>query len=184
MRSILAIALALAVNFSLGHSESENAADSPSPVGCERLPENALTSLPEPVADWAVLDCLPVGQVIAQRDGWTWRFPGSFFDRPWIFAAAPENSQHMPGLRYFTRLTVAVLDRDSAATRHAQFRARLPTYGMENPPVRMLRLEAVNDLSDASEVFVSFGDDQDGWVIVCSPVCAVEGVFMITRNQR
>lgn len=185
MRNILALAIGLAIGAAWAHSDSDNAA---APAGayfdCNQLPDKALTHLPEPIAAWAKLDCLPVGQVIVERDGWSWRFPGSFFDKPRIFAAAPEESQFFPGMRYFTRITVEELDRPTAQERHQSFRAQFPTYSMENPPSRMLRLVAVNELTHPIEAFFSFDDDAHGWGIVCVPQCAVENVFMISRTTN
>ncbi|MGH8679629.1 MAG: hypothetical protein ACREUQ_14930, partial [Burkholderiales bacterium] len=107
MRSFLTLAFGLAIGAAWAHSDSDSAA---APAGnyfdCDHLPDKMLTQLPEPIAAWAKLDCLAVGQVIVERDGWTWKFPGSFFDKPRIFAAAPEESQFSSGMRYFTRISV------------------------------------------------------------------------------
>ncbi len=184
MRRVFTLVFGLAIGAAWAHSDSETETQSHGEIGCDTLPANALSSLPEPVATWGVLDCLPVGQVIAQREGWTWRFPGSFFNKPWIFAATPPDSRIVPGMRYFTRLNVEHLDRATAAKRHETFRAQLPTYGLQDQPAQMLRIVAENDLSHPTEFFVSFANEHDGWAIVCVPQCAVENVFMIRRNHH
>ena len=54
-------------------------------VNCEGAPEKAVTELPAPINQWAVVYCSPAGHAIAPIDGYLWMGPNG---RPFMFQSA------------------------------------------------------------------------------------------------
>jgi hypothetical protein len=161
--------------------QSEVAAAGPALLDCEHPPQSLAAMLPEPVAKVASVECNPSAQTIVARDGWNWRYPGSFFDRPIIPADAPMDSRHMGGPRYFTEFTATELTATDARKRHETFAKDLPTYRETAPPARLVKLVAHNDLGHALDAYFGFRSDGDGWVVLCAPECAPEYLFLMHR---
>jgi hypothetical protein len=165
----------------LAHSESETPA--PVTLDCEHPPLSLANTLPEAVMEVASIECNPSAQTIVARDGWRWRYPGSFFDRPIIPAYAPMDSRQVGGSRYFTEFTATELGAADAGARHAAFAKELPTYRETAPPVRLVRLVAHNDLGHELDAYFGFRADGDGWVVLCAPECAPEYLFLMQKIQ-
>ena len=165
----------------LAHSEVE--ASAPILLDCEHPPQSLVSMLPEGVANVASTECNPSAQTIVARDGWSWRYPGSFFDRPIIPAYAPMNSRQMGGPRYFTEFTATELGAADARKRHESFAKDLPTYREIAPPVRLVKLVAHNDLGHELDAYFGFRADGDGWVVLCAPECAPEYLFLMQKIQ-
>jgi hypothetical protein len=119
--------------------------------------------------------------MIVANGTWNWRYPGSFFDRPFIPAYAPKASQGKAGARFFTRFETRELAPEEIRARHEQFAAELPTYPDAAPPARMLQLVAVNDLGHELDAYYGFRSERDGWVVLCTPACATENMFLIEK---
>lgn len=56
-----------------------------SPVNCEGAPKEAVTELPSPLNEWALVFCSPSGHAIAPIDGHIWLAPNG---KPFLFQAA------------------------------------------------------------------------------------------------
>ena len=173
------LCLCLAAAQALAHSESK--ATGPALLDCEEPPDSLATALPEQVAKVASVECNPSAQTIVARDGWSWRYPGSFFDRPIIPAYAPMDSRHRGGPRYFTKFTATELTAADARKRHERFAKDLPTYRETAPPVRLVKLVAHNDLGHELDAYFGFRSDGEGWVVLCAPECAPEYLFLMQR---
>lgn len=173
------ICLWLAGAQALAHSETE--ATGPALLDCGHPPETLVTALPEQVAKVASVECNPSAQTIVARDGWSWRYPGSFFDRPIIPAYAPMDSRHREGPRYFTEFSATELTAADARKRHETFAKDLPTYRETAPPVRLVKLVAHNDLGHELDAYFGFRSDGNGWVVLCAPECAPEYLFLIQK---
>ena len=162
-------------------AQSEGEATGPALLDCEHPPQSLVKMLPEQVAQVARVECIPSSQSIVARDGWSWRYPGSFFDRPIIPAYAPMDSRHMGGPRYFTEFTATELTAADAIKRHETFVKNLPTYRETAPPVRLVKLVAHNDLGHELDAYFGFRSDGEGWVALCAPECAPEYLFLMQK---
>jgi hypothetical protein len=165
----------------LAHSEGE--AGAPALLDCEHPPKSLVSILPEAVARVASIECNPSAQTIVPRDGWSWRYPGSFFDRPIIPAYAPMDSRQSGGPRYFTEFKATELSTADARQRHETFSKDLPTYRETAPPARLVRLVAHNDLGHQLDAYFGFRSDGGGWVVLCAPECAPEYLFLMKKIE-
>jgi hypothetical protein len=164
---------------SLAHSEGE--ATGPALLDCGHPPQSLARILPELLAKVASIECNPSAQTIVPHEGWSWRYPGSFFDRPIIPAYAPVDSRHRGGPRYFTEFTATELTATDARKRHEKFAKELPTYREMAPPGRLVKLVAHNDLGHELDAYFGFRSDDDGWVVLCTPECAPEYLFLMQK---
>ncbi|HKQ26798.1 MAG TPA: hypothetical protein VJT81_20320 [Burkholderiales bacterium] len=169
--------LCLAAAQALAHSESKGTG--PALLDCENPPESLASALPEQVARVASIECNPSAQTIVAREGWSWRYPGSFFDRPIIPAYAPMDSRQLGGPRYFTEFKATELSATEAMRRHERFAKDLPTYREKVPPIRLVKLVAHNDLGHELDAYFGFRSDREGWVVLCVPECASEYLFLM-----
>lgn len=181
VRPLLGVVLSLAAAGALAHSESEDPGYAM--LDCEHPAEGVAKSIPAPIAGPAHLQCTPAFQQIVASDGWTWRYPGSFFERPFIPAYAPMLSRGMRGARYFAGFETLELKDDEAREHHDRFAKALPTYREKAPPARMLKLVATNDLGHEVDAFFGFRSERDGWVVICAPDCAPENMFLFEKAE-
>ena len=165
--------------YALAHSEGEQ----PAAVllDCDHPPQSLVSTLPEVVAGVASIECNPSAQTIVAHDGWNWRYPGSYFDRPIIPAYAPMDSRPIGGARYFTEFKATELGAADARKRHESFSKNLPTYRETAPPLRLVKLVAHNDLGHELNAYFGFRADGDGWVVLCAPACAPEYLFLMQK---
>ncbi len=49
------------------------------------------------------------------------------------------------------------------------------------PPERLIKLKATNDLGDKMDVWFGLINEDKGWVAICSPICAPEYFFLTER---
>jgi len=164
------------------HQEREEKT-SPAPFDCDHPPAGAVTRLPEAIQPFAQLACAPIGQLIVAREGWVWRYPASYFDRPLVAAYSPMQSRMEPGPRYFTFLTVEKLTGAAPMKQNEALGRALPNYRVDPPPGTVLRLAATNDLGHRFDVYFPMTDTNKGWGAICAPECAPEMLFMIYRNE-
>jgi hypothetical protein len=163
------------------HSESENAGYPL--LDCAHPAPNAATALPLAIGVSANLECTPAFYQIVANEGWTWRYPGSVFERPFIPAYAPRPSQGMGGVRFFTGFEVVELESGEVRSQHEEFARSLPTYRENVAPSRILRMAATNDLGHELSAFFGFRSEREGWVVVCAPDCAPENLFLIEKAE-
>jgi hypothetical protein len=152
-------------------------------LDCEHPPKNLASTLPREVADAATVVCMPSAQMIVAREGWSWRFPGSFFDRPSIPAYSPAGSRSDAGGRYFTDFAATELTASEVRELHARFSRTLATYTDKAPPARIVKLVAGNDQGYAIDAYFGFRSTSEGWIALCAPDCAAELFFMINRQE-
>ena len=168
-----------AAHAALAHSEGEPSG--PVLLDCEHHPHSLLKMLPEAVAKVASVECNPSVQTIVARDGWSWRYPGSFFVRPVIPAYGSMDSRQTGGPRYFTEFKATELSAVDRRKRHEMFAKDLPTYLEKVPPARLVKLVAHNDLNHELNAYFGFRSDGGGWVVLCAPECAPEYLFLIQK---
>jgi hypothetical protein len=175
---LLLLAVALQA---FAHSEG------PAPAGglldCEHPPGNLAQDLPEPVAMAATVICTPSAQMIVAGEGWVWRFPGSFFDRPSIPAYSPIESRADAGGRYFTEFHATALSDSEIRKLHETFAKTLVTYTDASPPARIVKLVARNDQGYPMDAYFGFKSQSQGWVALCAPDCTPEYFFLINRQD-
>ncbi|HVY06944.1 MAG TPA: hypothetical protein VHB46_13300 [Burkholderiales bacterium] len=162
------------------HSDAE--APAADVVDCEHPPENLARTLPKPVAGVAAVVCTPHAQMIAPHDGWTWRYPGSYFDRPSIPAYSHIESRTDAAGRYFTRFQAKELSAAEIGKLHERFTQSLATYPDSKAPPRIVKLVARNDQGHAVDAYFGFKSKDEGWVAVCAPECAPEFFFLFNRQ--
>src|SRR3954467_5697418 len=131
------------------YAHSEAAAPQDGIIDCEHPPANMAQVLPEKLAGMASIACTPSAQTIVAQEGWAWRFPGSFFDRPSIPAYSPVESRPEGGGRYFTNCTATDLTDKEIRKLHETFAKTLVTYVDDAPPARIVKLVARNDQGHA-----------------------------------
>ena len=129
------------------------------------------------------MTCTPSAQLIVANEGWAWRFPGSFFDRPSIPAFSPVESRSEAGGRYFTGFTATELSDSEIAKLHETFVRTLVTYTDTSPPAHIVKLVARNDRGHPMDAYFGFKSPGEGWVALCAPECAPEFFFLINRHD-
>jgi hypothetical protein len=151
-------------------------------IDCENPPAKLKNTLPGKLSEVASLMCTPSVQMIVAKEGWTWRFPGSYFDRPSIPAFSPSESRSNPTGRFFVRFKERELKPAEIAERHQAFR-KLPTYKETSPPKQMIKLIATNDQGHLLDAYFGLVDGKHGWVVVCVPECAPEYLFLMQKLE-
>ena len=152
-------------------------------LDCEHPPKNMANVLPQQVAMAAAVICMPSAQIIVAREGWVWRFPGSFFDRPSIPAYSPVESRAEAGGRYFTAFNATEMSAGEIKKLHETFSNTLATYSEASPPARIVKLVARNDQGYPMDAYFGFRSQSEGWVALCVPDCTPEFFFLIKRQD-
>jgi hypothetical protein len=160
--------------------------DAPTPIGamdCGHPPENALRSPPEPIDQWAIIDCSALGTKLIAAPGWQWRFPNSWFDRPDAPAWAPDASADAPGAKYFVAFDAHVLEGAEAAEQHARLAAAVPAYrdAVPRAPAQIHRLDVENNLGHEMVIWFPAASPRDLWAILCTPECRPDYAFIIHK---
>ena len=71
--------------------------------------ENTLKdTFPEILKPYAKLEC---DQFIVNTERWQWRFPNSYFDRPYIPAFAPKSKKNVAGMRVYKQFSAEEIDK-------------------------------------------------------------------------
>ena len=167
----------------LSHDEGEAATGDIESLDCDKLPRNAVTSLPEAIRPFAQLECAPNGQLIVAREDWVWRYPASYFDRPLIASYTPLDSRSKPGPRWFTSLTLKELTGDAARRQHEALVRTLPNYAADSAPKTVYHLLAKNELGDQFDVYFPMTQEDKGWGAICAPDCQPQMLFIIYRQE-
>jgi hypothetical protein len=165
----------------LAHGDED--ASEGSLLDCEHPPKDLAQTLPKQLASAATILCTPSTQMIVAPDGWAWRFPGSFFDRPSIPAFAPVESRSTAGGRYFTGFKATDLSGGEVRALHERLAKTLATYTDSEPPARIVKLVARNDQGFPMDAYFGFKTPSEGWVALCAPDCAPEFFFLIKRHD-
>lgn len=125
------------------------------------------------------IDC---NQFISNNDDWIWRYPNSYFDRPFVSAFSSRTRKPEPGLRFFRRVSAYELDEaDSLETYEAIFK-NLRFFPDKHPPKRLIRMDTINDIRDETHIWFGFNSDDAGWAVVCAPECAPEYFFLVEKR--
>lgn len=170
----------------LAHNEGghDDDADLEGFIDCAKPPGDALAVLPEPIAQWSTLECLPIGHKLAQSAHWSWRYPGSWTTRPELPAWAPELSRQHAGAKYFTAFRVEALGAGDVDAMDERLRKESATYRFyfESRPAQAYRIDARNNLGHVFEVFVPVESDAKLWAFPCVPACQPEYAFVMERR--
>jgi hypothetical protein len=126
---------------------------------------------------------MPATQMIVAGEGWVWRFPGSFFDRPSIPAYSPMPSRSEAAGRYFTGFSATELNAAEIRKLHETFGKTLSSYTEAAAPARIVKLVAHNDQDQAMDAYFGFRSASEGWVALCAPECVSEFYFLINRQD-
>jgi hypothetical protein len=159
-------------------------ADTAGFIDCERPPADAIRALPAPLSAWAALECLPMGQKLAQSEDWLWRYPASWTTRPEAPAWAPDASRSLPGAKYFTKVGVETLSADAIGRMHERLVKESATYRFyfEARPEKAYRLAVKNNLGHEMEIFVPVESETKYWGFLCVPTCRPEYAFIMEKR--
>jgi hypothetical protein len=155
------------------HSDNHEAQEEE--VDCEN---HLASAFPELLKPFARLEC---DQFIVNPADWQWRYPNSYFDRPYIPAFAPKPKKQVAGMRLFRQLDAEEVSSAQIPELHEHKFGKIRSYKQAQPPKRLIRLKATNDLGDSMDVWFGLLTDDRGWVSICAPVCAPEYLFLIER---
>ncbi len=125
------------------------------------------------------IDC---NQFISNNDDWVWRYPNSYFDRPFISAFSPRTRKAETGIRFFRRISAYEADQAERLEAYEKIFKNLRNFPDKHPPKRMIRMDTVNDIKDETQIYFGFNSDDTGWAVVCSPDCAPEYFFLIEKR--
>ena len=114
---------------------------------------------------YARLEC---DQFIVNPDNWQWRFPSSYFDRPYIPAFAPKPKKNIAGMRVYKQFHAEEIDKSQLRDLHESKFLPIRSYKQEKAPERLIKLKATNDLGDSMDVWFGFVSEDKGWVAICS----------------
>ncbi len=184
-----ACALATGACIAAGTAAAHNAGDEHDDAGigamldCEKLPANAVSSLPEPAAPWVRVACRHTGQLLVESAGWQWRYPASYTTQVAVSAGAA--SPLTAGARYFTAVTVASSEAAAAAQLHEELVRSVAVYADHagsSVPSAAYTLVASNDLGD--ELKIHFLPRSSGGLlgVVCAPKCIPESTFIVQKR--
>lgn len=141
--------------------------------------ENHLNEVfPSILKPYAKLEC---DQFIVNTDQWQWRFPNSYFDRPYVPAFAPKTKKNIGGMRVYKEFNAEEIDKKLIPELHESKFKKIRSYLQTQPPERLIKLKATNDLGDHMDVWFGLINQDKGWVAICSPVCAPEYFFLTER---
>ena len=181
MKYIAVLLLVGVVALAQAHNEG---AQGPTGVyDCEHPPSDAVSVLPGILDRIGRFVCLPPGPAILAKQGWTWRYTGSFFDLPQIPGYAHEDSMGMAPPFYFTNLTTQQLNGDDVASLSNELQQQLENYRPKNPPVELTVTDATNNYGKDIKIYVAMESENDGWLIVCSPKCRPDYVIQVNKLQ-
>lgn len=154
-------------------------------MDCSRPPAAAISSLPDPLGRWAQLECGAGGQKLVAAPGWLWRYPNSWFDRPFAPAGVPDASSGEPGAKYFVEIAVEAVTGPAAERMHAQFMSAIPAYAdaHDRAPPTFYRVSAENNLGHEMEFWFPAMSDASLWGVLCVPGCRPDYAFMIQKQQ-
>jgi len=182
----IGLALCLFAASAMAHNEGghDDDADLEGFIDCAKPPADALKALPEPLAQWASLECLPIGHKLAQSAQWSWRYPGSWTTRPELPAWAPEVSRQHAGAKYFTSFRIDPMVADDVGAMHERLQKESAMYRFyfETRPTQAYRIVGRNNLGHEFEVFVPVETDAKLWIFPCVPACRPEYAFMMERR--
>lgn len=125
------------------------------------------------------IDC---NQFISNNDDWTWRYPNSYFDRPFISAFSPRTRKSEPGIRFFRRISAYEADAAERQEAYETIFKNLRNFPEKQAPKRMIRMDTVNDIKDETQIYFGFNSEEAGWAVVCAPDCAPEYFFLIEKR--
>jgi len=173
----LLLLLVVAALHAYAHSDAQAPAEGL--LDCEHPPKDLASTLPKQIAVTATILCTPSAQIIVAKEGWVWRFPGSFFDRPSIPAFSPVESRATAGARYFIGFKATELSDGEVRKLHDTFAKTLVTYTDAAAPTRVVKLVARNDQGQPMDAYFGFKSESEGWVALCAP----EFFFLMNRHD-
>ena len=125
------------------------------------------------------IDC---NQFISNNDDWIWRYPNSYFDRPFISAFSPRTRKVEPGIRFFRRISAYEADAAERQEAYETIFKNLRNFPDKQAPKRMIRMDTVNDIKDETQIYFGFNSEEAGWAVVCAPDCGPEYFFLIEKR--
>jgi hypothetical protein len=125
------------------------------------------------------IDC---NQFISNNDDWVWRYPNSYFDRPFISAFSPRTRKAEPGIRFFRRISAYEANEAERQEAYENIFKTLRNFPDTHPPKKMIRMDTVNDIKDETQIYFGFNSEEAGWAVVCAPDCAPEYFFLVEKR--
>ena len=136
-------------------------------------------TFPKLIEFMATIDC---NQFITNNDDWVWRYPNSYFDRPFISAFSPRIGQPEPGTRFFRRLSAQALDTADYEDLYENIFKKIRNFPEKKLPQKIIYMTSTNDIKDETRIWFGFNSDEQGWAVVCAPTCEPEYFFLIEKR--
>ena len=100
-----------------------------------------------------------------------------------IPAFAPKAKKNMAGVRVYKQFYAEEIEKKQILELHESKFLKIRSYKLTQPPTRLIKLKAINDLGDFMDVWFGLIDDKKGWVVICTPICAPEFFFLTERVE-
>jgi hypothetical protein len=157
----------------------------PGVMDCEHPPADALKAVPDDLRDWLALDCAFNGVSLMPTADWSWRYTGSFFDRPMVFAGLAEViDKRNDGPWYFKRIERVRLSEETRQALHEKLAKEIPMYKEYVQKVHaIVQINTVNNYDDSITFNMAF--DANGHVmgVPCTATCRPEHAFYMERRK-
>ena len=131
-------------------------------------------TFPKILETFATIDC---NQFIFNNDDWNWRYPNSYFDRPFISAFSPRTRKPEPGMRFFRRIAAYEVQGQDIQDAYDNIFVKVKNFPDKQLPKRLIRMDTINDIKDETHIWFGFSSEDKGWAVVCAPECAPEYLF-------
>jgi hypothetical protein len=136
-------------------------------------------TFPKLIEFMSEIDC---NQFISSNSDWNWRYPNSYFDRPFISAFSPRTRKQEPGLRFFRRIVAFEIEGQAIQEAYDNIFTKVKNFPDKQLPKRLIRMDTVNDIKDETHIWFGFSSEDKGWAVVCAPECAPEYLFLIEKR--
>jgi hypothetical protein len=137
-------------------------------------------TFPKIIEFMSEIDC---NQFISSNSDWNWRYPNSYFDRPFISAFSPRTRKPEPGMRFFRRIAAYEVQGQDIQDAYDNIFIKLKNFPEKQLPKRLIRMDTVNDIKDETHIWFGFSSEDKGWAVVCAPECAPEYLFIIEKSR-
>ena len=136
-------------------------------------------TFPKLIEFMSEIDC---NQFISSNSEWIWRYPNSYFDRPFISAFSPLTRKAEPGMRFFRRIAAYEVQGQDIKDAYDNIFIKVKNFPEKQLPKRLIRMDTVNDIKDEAHIWFGFSSEDKGWAVVCAPECAPEFFFIIEKR--
>jgi len=151
------------------------------PVGnCAGTPSTAVVKLPAPLNRWGQIACTPYGQIISNKEGWIWSYPGSYTP---VFVPSQmvhDSPKKLGNKSYFTSITMTKVKGVEFEKAYSVYHSGFDKN--EALPVGY-RLNVTSVSGKALKLYF-FDYGNYAWGIWCREACDPKSRFMILNMAK